>query len=129
MTEASSQTCGFTMLQGIVLPWLSALVLALLPILGKLLLDELRRRNLNAEWYEAISRAGGEAYKALLASGKPVTDKAALLEAAQAGGRYLLIRKSAQVVARGHDPASLAQVAGGLVGSLLASDPTLGPAK
>lgn len=112
-----------------ILPLANAVVLALLPILGKLALDELRKRNLDAEWYEAISRAGGEAYKALLASGKPVTDKAALAAAAEAGGRYLLVRKSAQVVARGHDPASLAQVAGAELGTLLASDPTLGPPK
>lgn len=116
-------------LQVFVLPLVNAVVLALLPILGKLALDELRKRNLDNEWYEAIGRAGGEAYKALLASGGSVTDQAALRAAAEAGGRYLLIRKSAQVVARGHDPQSLAQIAGAELGTLLASDPTLGPSK
>ena len=118
-------------LHTVAVPWLQAFLMAFVPIAGSIagaaIIAELRRRNLDTAWFQAISRAGGVGYAALLASGKPITDKAALLAAAQAGAGYLQDRVLPQLQARALSPDAAAQIAGAEMGKLLASDPTVGP--
>lgn len=118
-------------IHAVALPWLQAFALALIPVLGGLagafVVRELRRRNLDTAWFEAISRAGGVSYAALVASGRPVTDRAALAQAALAGGQYLQDRVLPQVTARALTPEAVAQIAGAEMGKLLAVDPTVVP--
>ena len=113
----------------IVLPWINALVLALLALLGRMALAELQKRNLDNKFFQAVARAGGVAYTNLLASGRPVTDKVALLEAAMAGAAYLKERVPSLVAARGLSPVAREQIVGAELGKLLAADPSLGPLK
>ena len=119
-------------LHNVAVPWLSAFLMAFVPIAGSIagaaVIAELRKRNLDTAWFQAISRAGGVAYSTFVASGKPITDKAALLAAAAAGGAYLRDRVLPQVEARGLTPDAVAQIAGAEMGRLLAVDPTVGPA-
>lgn len=114
-----------------VLPWLNAVILAFVPlaaaIIGNRALAYMAQRNIDTRWFEAISRAGGEAYKAFLLSGKPITNVPALQAASLAGAAYLATRVPEIVLARGLGPASLAQIAGAELGKLLASDPTITP--
>ncbi len=111
----------------VVVPWLSAFALALLPILGGYAMALLRKRGLDNAFFQAVSRAGGVAYAALLASGRPVTDRAALTAAAVAGASYLETRVPGLVEARGLSPDAMAQIAGAELGKLLAIDPTVAP--
>ena len=122
-----AQTYGFA--ASIVLPWLTAFVLALLPVLGGMVLALLRKHNLDNAFFQAVARAGGVAYTSLLASGRPVTDRAALASAALAGATYLQQRVPGLVQARGLQPGAVADIAGAELGKLLASDPSLGPPK
>jgi len=114
-----------------VIPWLSAFALAFIPIaagiVSTFVIAAMRKRNLDTAWFQAISRAGGEAYGSLLASGKPITDQAALLAAAKAGAEYLQAQVLPQVTARALTPQSLAQIAGAEMKKLFAVDPTVGP--
>lgn len=118
-------------LNGFILPWLNAFVIAFVPLAATVLASRavayLAQRNINTCWFEAISRAGGEAYKAFLLTGKPITDVAALQLASAAGAAYLAARVPEIVLKRGLDPAALAQIAGAELGKLLAADPTVKP--
>lgn len=116
-----------TLVSSLVLPWLNAFALALVPVLGGLALALLRKHGINTAWFEAIGRAGGASYMALLASGKPVTDKAALVAAAQVGADYLVARVPSIVASKGLGPDALAQIAGAELGKVLGVDSTAGP--
>ena len=118
-----------TLVQGIIVPWLTAFALALLPVLGSLLVALLRKRGLDNAWFQIIERAGGVAYTHLLTSGRPVTDRAALAEAVLAGASYIQQRGPGLVEARGLAPGAVADIAGAQLGRLLAVDPTVGPAQ
>ncbi len=118
-----------TLLEGIIVPWLSALALAMLPVLGSLALALLREHNMDNAFFQAVARAGGVTYTALVASGRPVTDRAALASAALAGANYLQQRVPELVQARGLQAGAVADIAGAELGKLLAADPTTGPAK
>ena len=113
------------------MPWVTAFALAFAPILasiiGTLIVQAMHKRNLDTAWFEAIGRAGGVAYNTLLASGKPVTDRAALTAAAMAGAGYLADRVAPQLATRGLTPDAVAQIAGAELGKLLAADPSAGP--
>ena len=117
--------------QTVLVPWLTAFGMAFAPILASLaatfIIRAMHRRNLDTAWFEAISRAGGVAYASLLASGRPVTDRAALATAARAGAGYLADRVAPQVAARALTPEAVAQIAGAELGRLLAIDPTSAP--
>ena len=116
-----------TLVHSLVLPWLNALVLALVPVFGGLALALLRKHGIDTAWFEAIGRAGGASYSSLLASGKPVTDRGALVAAAQVGADYLVDRVPAIVASKGLAPDALAQIAGAELGKVLGLDPTQGP--
>lgn len=109
----------------VVVPWLQAFAMALVPILFGLGLALLRKHQINTQWYEAIGRAGGAAYNAVLTSGAQLDSKAALAVGAKAGADYLAARVPGIVAARDLDPAALAQIAGAQLGTLLAVDPTV----
>ena len=114
------------------LPWLQALALAAVGVVAPLLyvrvLAWLRARAIDTTIYEAIGRAGGRAYSALLASGRPVTDRAAIAAAAAVGGAYLMQTVPGALGAKGvADPAAMAELAGAELGRLLAADPTVKP--
>lgn len=109
----------------IILPWLQAFAAALIPILGTMALGWMRQRNLNTAMVEAIARAGGEAYRHLASSGRPVTDTRAVTAAAEAGARYLLDRVPDTMRALGVSPEDAAQLAGAELGKLLAVDPSV----
>ena len=107
------------------LPWLAAFLLALAGVLGPLLylrgLAWLQARRIDTTVYQAIGRAGGVAYSALLASGRPASDGAALAAAAAAGGAYLAGKVPDALLARGvADPKAMAELAGAELGKLLA---------
>ena len=111
-------------------PWVSAFVLTLagviLPLAYARGLAYLRAKHINTTVYEAIGRAGGVAYTAFLASGRPVTDRAALAAAAAAGGAYLESTVPGALAASGvTDPAKMATIAGAELGKLLALDPSI----
>lgn len=106
-------------------PWLNALLIAVLPAIGAWAVAELRRRNLNATVVAAMERAGGEAYRHLLASGRPATDPAALAAAARAGALYMLDRVPDAMRARGVTESGAEQAAAAELGRLLAADPSV----
>lgn len=120
-------TVTSAIVQTIILPWLQAAVLALLPVLGTFVVAILRKRGVDVRWFEAIGRAGGASYAALLASGRPASDPAAIHTATWAGAKYLLERVPDLVAARGHTVETLMQVSGAQLGVLLASDPGVAP--
>ena len=115
----------------LLLPWLAAAVLAvggvLVPLAYARGLAWLRAHALDTTIYEAIGRAGGVSYRALLASGQPATSPAALQQAAEAGGRYLMARVPEALAARGVAPEAAAELPGAELGRLLAADPTVAP--
>ena len=104
------------------LPYLSALVLGVVGVVVPLAYDAGRRwleaKHVDTAVYQAIGRAGGVAYQALLTSGRPATDRAALLAAAAAGGAYLQATVPAALAAKG--VAHPADLAGAELGKLLA---------
>lgn len=115
---------------GLVMPWLSAFVLALAGILLPLAyakgLAYLKARRINTVVYEAIGRAGAVAYTAFLATGRPVTDRTALAVGAAAGGAYLKSRiPDALAVSGVVTPEAMAELAGAEMGKLLALDPSV----
>lgn len=119
-------TSGFV--QDIVLPWLSAFALALLPVLGGYAVALFRRRGLDGVWVEALRGAAGVAYSSLLTSGRSASDRVALVAAATAGAKYLHERVPGLVAARSLDPKAVADIVGSRLRGLLAVDPTVGPA-
>lgn len=106
-------------------------MLAFIPIVAGVvstfIITAMRRRNLDTAWFQAISRAGGEAYGEFVQSGKPITDKAAWIAAAKVGGDYLHAQVLPQIAARGLTPEGVAQIAGAEMKKLIAGDPTVGP--
>jgi hypothetical protein len=106
-------------------PWVQQLFLAVLPVLGAWAVAELRRRSVNATLVAAIERAGGEAYRHLLASGRAPTDPGALAAAARAGSLYLFERVPDALRARGVSAEAAEQIAGAELGRLLATDPSV----
>ena len=115
----------------VLLPWLSAFVLAVAGVVVPLAyvrgLAWLKSRSLDTTVYEAIGRAGGVAYRALLTSGQPASNPSALKHAAEAGGSYLLATVPEALAARGVRPEMVATLAGAELGRLLAADPTVAP--
>ena len=118
-------------LAAVLLPWLSAVLLAIAGVLVPLAylrgLAWLRAHALDTTIYEAIGRAGGVAYQALLVSGQPASNPSALKAAAEAGGRYLLARVPEALAARGVASGAVAELAGAELGRLLAADPGVIP--
>lgn len=114
-----------TLLQGVILPLLNTLILAVLPVLGTMALQALRKRNINTEWFEVIGRGGGVAYASLVASGRPVTDKTAMAKALAEGAAYIVARKPDIVADKGLGQAAVEEIAGAELGRLLAVDPTV----
>lgn len=112
-------------------PLILSIGVAAIPVVGgvlsPLVLAVMRQRNLNTDWYEAVARAGGVAYQNLVSSGRPVTDKTALADAAFAGAHYLLERLPLQSKDRGLEAPDLAQIARAELGRLLALDPGVTP--
>ena len=117
------------LVQTVVLPWLSAFVLALLALLGGMMLALLRKHGLDNAWFQAIGRAGGVADGALVASRRPAPGRAALGSAARAGAPDQQTRVPELVQARGLQPSAVADIAGAELGKLLAVDPSVGPIK
>lgn len=110
-------------------PIIQAVFGVVVSIAGAFIARAMQARNLDAQWFEAISRAGGAAYAALTASGKPITSADALQAAARAGAQYLAERAADVIRAKGgRTDDELAQIAGAELGKLLAADPTIGPA-
>ena len=113
-------------------PVLSAVLLSILavavPLAYRKGLAVLEARKIDTTVYEAIGRAGGAAYLAFVASGRPVTDKAALEAAAAVGGRYLQARAADAIATKAGaavSPGALADMAGAELGKLLAADPSV----
>lgn len=113
--------------QTLVLPWVSAFATAIVPVLAGIGLKMLQQRNIDTQWYEAISRAGGVAYNAVLAAKVNPASREGLAIGAAAGADYLLSRKPGIVASKGLDPAALAQIAGAELGKLLAVDVNVQP--
>jgi predicted NAD/FAD-binding protein len=113
-------------------PSLIALGISAIPVVGGVLsgvaLSLMKSRNMDTMWFEAISRAGGYAYRHLAASGKPITDTDAILDAARVGADYLLDRLPEQIAKRELSHTAMAQIVTGELGKLLAQDPTVAPA-
>lgn len=65
---------------------------------------------LDARWYAAIGRAGGVAFQAFTATGKPISDTAAVGSAAMAGLRYLEDQMAQQIAKRGLTPEMAQQI-------------------
>lgn len=111
----------------VIIPWIQAAVMVALPIVFTWGIAVLKKHNRDTRWYEAIGRAGGAAYNALLASGLPFNDPRAQKLAAEAGAQYLITRVPELMAARGRTPADAVQISHAEMGTLLARDPTVGP--
>lgn len=112
-------------------PTLLAVGVSAIPVVGGVLsagiLSAMRARNLNTMWFETVSRAGGVAYQALVQSGRPYTDKQALVAAAAQGVKYLGERLPDTIKAQGLQTPDLLDVVHGELGKLLAQDPNVAP--
>lgn len=112
----------------ILLPWASTLAAGAVSVGFGYGLNLLRKRGMDTRFFEAVGRAGGVAYSALLSARGSPTDPAALAQAAQAGAAYLIDRVPQLIQARNLQPADVTQIAGGELGKLLAADPSITPA-
>ena len=105
------------------LPWITAAVLACLGVVVPLAyargLAFLKAHQVNTTMYEAIGRAGGEAYNAWVANGKPTPGSPAFLAAAAAGGAYLQATVLGTMQEKG--VTNPAQIAGAELGRLIAA--------
>lgn len=79
----------------------------------------LQAHRVDTRWYEAVGRAGGVAFVQFAGSGRPVTDKTALTEAAAAGAAYLRSQMAGQIAKRKLSEASVQEIAGAEFGTLL----------
>lgn len=108
----------------ILLPWLNAVALAFVPVAGTLAggfaMRFMQQHQMDVTLFQAISRAGGEAFRSFVATGAPLTDKAAMASAATVGARYLQDRIPEIIAAKGLSPAAVAQVVAAEMGKLFA---------
>jgi len=110
----------------LLLAWMQAFANALVPAMFALALVWLRRHRVSTTVIEAVGRAAGEAYRQMVQSGAPVTDRASLAAAVAEGRDYLLARIPDTLKAAGITPEGAAQMVSAELGKLLAIDSTVG---
>jgi hypothetical protein len=107
----------------ILLPWLQALAAAMVPVVGTVFLSWLQKRHQHSVLDSAFARAGAEAYRQIVASGRPITDPVVVANAVQAGSLYLLNRVPDTMRARAVTPEAAEQIVSAELGKLFAADP------
>lgn len=87
--------------------WVAVLALAAVAGVGAYLVHV---HILDARWYASIGRAGGIAFQSFAASGKPISDKAAVASAAMAGLQYMKDQMLEQIAKRGLTAEAVQQI-------------------
>ena len=112
------------------MPWLQAFALAAVTVVVPLAYRKgaavLEAHKIDSTVYQAIGRAGGEAFRVFQTLGGDVTNRASLSTAAAAGGAYLATQVPAALAVKGiTDPVEMGKLAGAEMGRLLALNPPL----